>query len=199
MSIDLLRRLKRVHAAMGSAVDLDLACYVHTEATGRRIVVSADWSHGRPQANLEHDVHAVIHEIAGMRDAMKVWAKANGKPPADVENAVNSSAALAMIVDLDNAEKHPQKDRPPRSGFWPTLGPVGTIMMLQPQPRKGSRVTVQLLPSGPRVTGDGAAGVVPHAAIMDASGNTVGGFYETACTALDAIEAVLKRWGAIPA
>ncbi len=60
-----------------------------------------DFRDGRKDAELENDVHTVIANIAGLKDHLRHWCKAQGIDQNKVHDAIRASRPLQIIFDLE--------------------------------------------------------------------------------------------------
>src|SRR5262249_2136910 len=121
MSIpDIQHRLHRIYGAIGKTVVLDFAEH-KTAAGGDTYFFYFNQVRGpaRSQIDIENDLFSAIANIANLKDYLKDWIKRHSGDPKKVEDHVNGSFDLQIIVDLHNLEKHASRDRPSRSGRNP--------------------------------------------------------------------------------
>lgn len=119
---DITQRLKRIYLSMSLSYDDKPNKYVviYKDQNGSEIGwgLSAEVDEER-LANF----HTIIHNIASIKDHLKK--KFNG-----VEDLINSSQVLQLVIDLDNIDKHGiPLTRKPRSGKTPKI--INSIINLE--------------------------------------------------------------------
>jgi len=166
---------------------------------GKRVRVYQDFTGGMSEAELDNIVYSLVQNTANLHDHLKKWAAKNGKDKSKIDETFRTSAALKIIYDLSNNEKH---GYPPRrsgeSGKSPRLGKTTRIFQLTTAPTK-SVTSMTLDPNGiPKVSGSGSAKVVTSAGILDKDGNVIGDLYQTALKAIETWERLLSDLGIKP-
>lgn len=192
------QRISRIYAAIGSIEEADPRKLKATVIQTEKVYgVFQDFRGGLSADELYNQAHAVIHNIANLRDNLRRWAANNGHDKDKVDTAVNNSFELQVIQDLSNNDKH---GYPPRDGGHskqsPQLIDVNRVMRLQTQAKKGSMVAMTLGPGGiPKFHGDGTAKAVVTGEVVDNGNGRIGDLYEIAIKAVDAWERLLAEFG----
>jgi hypothetical protein len=200
-SDDLMGRLKRIYASLGSAEETDMSkLKAKTMSDGKCIGLHQDFTGGLSDEELENLAHSLIYNIANLHNHLERWAKKNGKDKSRVDEVLNGSLALRIVQDLSNNDKH---GYPPRdggeSGKLPRIGKITRALQLTTSPQQGSFVAMTLGPGGiPRISGSGKARVVISAEVLDKDGSVIGDFRQTALEAIDAWECLLTEFGIKP-
>jgi hypothetical protein len=76
------------------------------------------------QDESENRVLTIVRGLADLKDNLKRHAKQKGVDPELIEDGVNGSEYLQLIVDLENGQKHGYPPKPERSGKSPRLEDV---------------------------------------------------------------------------
>lgn len=198
MDTDLLQRIRRVHTAVGTAKESDLNNLKASAISTDKIVgILQDFRGGLSDEELCNIAHSVIHNIANLRDHLRRWAHLNGRDKKKVDEAVEKSMELQIIMDLSNNDKH---GYPPRngghSGKSPQLTEINRVMKLATRAQRSSSIGMTLGPGGvPRTFGDGTAKAVVTGQVVDQGNNPTGDLHDIATKAIEAWEGVLDEFG----
>jgi hypothetical protein len=196
---ELLYRLHRLYAAVETAVEGDLSKFPpKVIADEHQFGIYQDFLGGLTEPQLSNLAHTIIHNIANLRNHLRRWAGKNGRDPKDVDKTIAGSAALQIIIDLSNNDKH---GYPPRDGGHskksPKLAEVKRVLKISTGPGPGSSVAIVLTPSGPKQTtcGGGSAQVIVTGRVVDGNGAPLGDLYKLGNEALKAWEQQLQAFG----
>ena len=190
-------RIGRIHAALGAAVEKDMAALPATVSrTPRMIFFCQDFSGGQNQAELDNLAHSLIYNVAHLYDHLRKWAKTHDRDPDQVDQKVKQCTALQIVCDLSNVDKHGGHGRTTWSGRKLSLTDVTRVLRLTTRPEKGSRVAARL-GRIPVVSGDGTAEGVLTGQVLDENGGAVGDLHKVVCAAVAAWECLLEEWGVI--
>jgi hypothetical protein len=157
----LIAKIERLRAAVHVAEEREVACVkANIAQTADHIEIHHDFRDGLSDHEIQNLAWQIIRSIADLKDHLRSWAAANGKPKDDVDQAVRGSQELAIIMDLANYDKHGGHDRQGGqwSGTWPELKDI----------RRGLRITTGAVPgviAGMRILPNGDIQTVGHAAI----------------------------------
>jgi hypothetical protein len=196
MNDAILQRIRRVYAAIGAIEEDNPNRLVATVVNGDKVTtLFQDFRGGLSDDELSNQAHTVIHNIANLRDHLRRWAAQNGKDKTKIDQTVENSLELRLIMDLSNSDKHgyPPRDGG-RSGRHPQLIEINRVMRLQVQGNNGSTIGMELplTPDGiPRFFGDGAAKAVVTGDVVDGDNNRLGDLYDIAVTAVGGWETLL--------
>ena len=143
-NIELLtHRLNRLYAGLKRTAPISIdAIPLQVWRTDKFLRVLHDFSGGQSPDDIRDALTQIVHHIAHVKDPLKkhLGEKANG--PSKVERFINGSAALKVVIDIANREKHGYpSDHPSRSGHDPFLGDVGRSLRLKTGGEKGSSAT----------------------------------------------------------
>ena len=197
-SDELLYRLRRIYAAVGLSEETDMSkLKPKITSDGKRVHVYQDFTGDMSDEELDNIVYSLVQNTANLHDHLKKWATKNGKDKSKVDETFRTSAALRIIYDLSNNEKH---GYPPRgggeSGKSPRLGKITRILQLTTASNKKSVTSMTLDPKGIlKVSGSGSAKVITSAEILDKDGNVIGDLRQTALEAIEAWEHLLSDFG----
>ena len=117
MSDKLEQKIRKMHAAFSDVSQSDLSS-VQVEVG--RGYCHVDFSGGSDETDLQNAASLLVHNIASLKDHLKVWCQKNGaKFGGDV--LIDSNRSVAIVHDLWNVDKHGELDKKPRSGIIPEL------------------------------------------------------------------------------
>ena len=191
----LRQRVERIHAALNTTVERDMARLPATVEISEELVsVLHDFSGGSSAAELENLSQSLIHNVAHLRDHLKKWAKANDRCRAKVDDAIRNSFALQVISDLANVDKHGGAGRESWSGKQPRLTNVTRSLRMATREEEGSWMVV-VFGRTPIVSGDGSAEAVLTGDVLDEDGCRIGDLHTLAGEAVAAWEELLRCYG----
>ena len=194
----ILQRISRIYAAIGDIEENDpnklRATVVRTDKIK---AVFQDFLGGFSDDDLSNYAHTVIHNIANLRDHLIRWAAHNGHDKTKVDQTVDNSLDIQIVIDLSNNDKH---GYPPRdgghSGKCPQLVDINRVMKLQTQAKKDSTIGMTLGADGfPKFFGDGTAKAIITGDIVDNDKNHIGDWYEIVTKAVEAWEQLVTDFG----
>lgn len=135
---DLALRLERVYAAIGNKADGEIQKYIKLSIVGdvddpnHTVVVSFD--NGQSESETTNIVFVIIEHLAKLKDHLKTKLGSRRKL---VEDKINESFELQLIMDLSNAEKHGYPLDTERSHRSPRLQNIRTALTIPPQEEIG--------------------------------------------------------------
>ncbi len=194
----ILQRISRIYAAIGDIEENDpnklRATVVRTDKIK---AVFQDFLGGFSDDDLSNYAHTVIHNIANLRDHLIRWAAHNGHDKTKVDQTVDNSLDIQIVIDLSNNDKH---GYPPRdgghSGKCPQLVDINRVMKLQTQAKKYSTIGMTLGADGvPKFFGDGTAKAIITGDVVDNDKNHIGDWYEIVTKAVEAWEQLVTDFG----
>jgi hypothetical protein len=201
---NLLLKIERMYAAVGSATEPDLSKFPPTlEVTQQWVAVHQDFNQGLDRAQLENKAFQVIRSIADMKDHLRAVARRLQRDPDEVEQAINASLQLQLMIDLANYDKHgghaaPAKQRSKRS---PRLANVRGALQITAKAGEigpGGMFGFRMTPQGAQPFGGGRAAVVITGEIIDANGQEIMALEYAQVSAVEAWETLLTRFGIAP-
>jgi hypothetical protein len=192
--VNLDLRLRQMHAAFGNLQTKDFSTVrVYTETTdadGRRWTrTTTDF--GGNEADLANVADLLVDNIACLKDHLRAWCRANGRPFRG-EELINSNRDVAIVHDLWNIRKHAELDRRPRSGFMPQLKGLSRGVR-----SGGGSLVLDLDPATGGFTNAHGANpsLIISGQVVDEHGNQLGSFQTICESAIAAWEATLIEAG----
>ncbi len=175
-------KIRQMHAALGSLASDDLSkVTVGTRQSEGVMYCSIDFGLISTPAELANIAELTVHNIACLKDHLKVWVKSNGVA-LDVEAFVNSNQDVALLTDLWNVHKHMQLDRKPRSGHTPSVVDLKRSLSFTTAGAPDSYVRVDLDPATGKMVIDASPGssadLVITGDIVNERGARLGDFAE---------------------
>lgn len=105
---DVTARLARTLASMNGRFDQEVTKHLKRELIfDQRDRLQADhFFVEQDQADTENKILIILHNLASLKDHLKNFLRANRHDPQLVENEINQSLHLQVLIDLVNQEKH---------------------------------------------------------------------------------------------
>ena len=104
---DLDSRIKRLNHSLGKEYELDIKSQVKVSRKVNNDVHEIGFSFGAmDETEIIDRIFNVVNNIASLKDHLKNKLMANSKDPNLVEDMINNSMALKLILDLWNQDKH---------------------------------------------------------------------------------------------
>lgn len=131
---DIKSRLERTFFSIDERFDGDIDFHTHEEhwKDGRGVTLTFG-SENDPK--VLNKVMSILHNLASLKDHLKNCLKTNGFDPQIVENTVNNSIHLQVMIDIVNQEKHGSPLRRPRSSKNPIISDVSNSFRLASKKR----------------------------------------------------------------
>jgi hypothetical protein len=196
---NLVSKIRRLHAAVGSATELDYKKFPpKLFVTQHAATLRQDFNAGLSDEELLNLAFQVIRSIADLKDYLRSAAKGLQQDPDDVDRAINNCLELALMMDLANSDKHSRlpRAREQWSKKSPSLTEVKRVLQIVGKGiRPGSMMSLRMTPQGMVPHGDGEASVVISGSIVDGAGTALCELQFAQQTAIEAWEQLLKRWG----
>jgi hypothetical protein len=192
----LMEKVERLRAAIHVAEERDVASVrVKITQTQDRIEMRHDFRGGMADPEIQNLAWQIIRSIADLKDHLRAWAAANGKPKDDVDKAVRGSKDLALLMDLANYDKHGGHDRQGGqwSGTWPELKNIRRGLRITTAAAPGAIAGMQILPNGEiRTFGDTAITILGEIELRDGRKLDIGYVQQRA---IEAWEDLFRRFG----
>lgn len=104
---DLDTRLKRLSLALGKRYESDIKSQVKISKKVSGDVYEVGFSFGTmEETEMIERIFGIINNIASLKDHLKNKLESIGRDPKLVENMIDSSKALSLVLDLWNQDKH---------------------------------------------------------------------------------------------
>ena len=177
--------MERIYLSIGQRFDDDISKHAkithETTTGGGKITISFS---GESEAEILNRIFLIISHLAKLKDHLKNLYISKGGKGNVIENEVNQSEHLKLIIDLDNLEKHGSKKNG-RSGKNPCIG--NPRRGLGPKIYAGSQSGSFLFnPFTGDYNADNVA-IIITAEIKDDKGNTI-------CYLDELINKALQKW-----
>ncbi|HWZ65387.1 MAG TPA: hypothetical protein VNX65_01155 [Patescibacteria group bacterium] len=121
---DINIRLQRLYVTIGEQYDYSIEKHIKHEVVslgGTRKQARITFGNSS-QVEILNKVFNVIHALAGLKDHLKTRMTQIGKNPKEVEDLINETQELSLVIDLDNQDKHGSPlTKTNRSGKQPRL------------------------------------------------------------------------------
>ncbi len=131
---DLALRLERVYDAIGDKADGEIQKYIKLSIVGNvddpNHTVRLSFDNGQSESTTTNIVFVIIEHLAKLKDHLKTKL---GSRKSSVEDKINESFELQLIMDLSNAEKHGYPLDTERSHRSPRLQNIRTGLTIPPQ------------------------------------------------------------------
>lgn len=103
---DIQERLKKIYSSIGEQYSYghEALDTIHYEKTENRICIS--FFNPKDEPTVLNQINIIISNLANVKDCLKNKLNNRGDNPQVIENEVNSSLYLQLILDLSNQEKH---------------------------------------------------------------------------------------------
>ncbi len=194
---DLMFRIECIYEAIGDVEETDIGKFKpNVIKEGNRVGIYQDWSGELNDAQRTNYLESLITNIANFEYYLNKWVDNNKLEKAKVKDAFNRSQALKIVHELWNNAKHAGLARESKSGLYPRIDKINTIMRMTTKSEKGSPIAYTLnLQGDQKIIGNGNAKVIITGDILDRDGNKIGDLYETLLKAIDDWEKVLSDFG----
>lgn len=195
MKDKITERIRRIYAAIDEALTTDASEFstVTRQVDGNTYATGMNFQGGLSSEQLQNIVYTAIHNTASLRDHLKGWARRNDKTASDIDDIVDASLELKVIIDLWNRDKHGGAPRDGGlSGFSPDLVGFRRAVVL-PAHEEGNEkptLTVNLFGDKPEVEFKGGAHVSTNADIVSGEGDRLG-------DAMAFLEISVSKWEAV--
>lgn len=104
---DIKSRLDRTLASMNARFDDDYKKHTNIKFIETKGGTGVSLTFGKDsKADVEAKIFSVLHNLASLKDHLKNCLQKNGHDKNLVENEINSSLHLQVLIDLVNADKH---------------------------------------------------------------------------------------------
>jgi hypothetical protein len=130
---DINERFKRIYISIDERYDKNIVDHMNVQIDQNTRQLLALKFDKKGKTDIEQKVISIIHTIASLKDHLK-----NKFGKKLVEDEINKSKYLQIIIDIDNSDKHgyPAKIRP-RSGLFPYIKNIERTLVFN----KGDKVS----------------------------------------------------------
>lgn len=171
---DLNSRLKRLNLALDKRYEQDIKPQVNISRKVAGDIHEIGFSFGAmDETEMIERVFNVINNIAGLKDHLKNKLESVGKDPKSVEDMINASKALSLILDLWNQDKHgyPLK-KTNRSNLNPQIVNVDQGLVISNSSNKAS-VSFKITEDSASYTSSENAAIAISGDVVDGSGKFI--------------------------
>ncbi len=117
---DIKSRLKRTFASLNERFDEDIDKHTNVELCENGQGFSLTFGNMDEEIVLNR-IMAILHNLSSLKDNLKNCLKNNGHDPNIVENEINASIHLQVLIDIVNQEKHGTPLKKSRSNKNPII------------------------------------------------------------------------------
>lgn len=175
---DISSRLKRVLASMNERFDDEIAVYTTVTKNDKKIDektnefnLKVEYHFGKhDQETLINRISIILYNIASLKDHTKNNIKNAGGSPQLVEDEINNSLHLQVLVDIVNQEKHGYPLRSRRSLKDPLITKIRESYQVTASSANKGSAFIFMTQDGFKHVGDGKEQMVITAEITDGDG-----------------------------
>lgn len=134
---EMLARMRRTYAALEAVIDEDPDSVSRSiDQAVSKVGMEFDASQGWDQAKLENHTFTLIQNIAHLIDHARRWIKDRGGDMKLVDDLVQSTKSIQILLDLSNADKHGGSKPLSQlySGMRPTIKGLMRTLVLKSEP-----------------------------------------------------------------
>ncbi len=186
-------RLKKTLNSLNARFNDDIIIqYNHGVIDESNFFSSIDFGN-QSQEDLINKIFIILHNLASLKDNLKNCLENNGLNKNLVENEVNESLHLQVLIDIINQEKHGYPlTKTNRSGKNPKILNVQEVITIRGglEPNSGASISSD----GLKIIGDGSAQTVVIAFIFDDSNNFLFTLDELVSTCYEKFETIAKMY-----
>ena len=119
---DIKFRIERTLESLKGRFDEDVESHENYEfyTRGNEQRVSITWG-TKDEKKLLNSIMSILHNLASLKDHLKNALKEKGHDPQIVEDEINNSLHLQVLIDIVNQEKHGSPLKKPRSNKNPVI------------------------------------------------------------------------------
>jgi len=178
---DIKLRLKRVYSSINKSSDDEIEKYVHIrQISPGQFQITFD--KGQEESESTDIVFAIIEHLAKLKDHIKNIIEERGGDKKNIENEIDKSLELKLIIDLANAEKHGYPlTKPERSKRSPKIQNIKHSLVIPPQVQVGFNLSTG------EILNPNDCGITITAEIIDKNGNLI-------CRLNKLVNDAIKKW-----
>lgn len=193
---DLNSRLERLSLALDKRYELDIKPQVNISRKVSGDIHEIGFSFGAmEETEMIERIFSVINNVASLKDHLKNKLESIGKDPKLVENMINNSKALSLILDLWNQDKHgyPLK-KTNRSKLNPQIVNVDQGLVISNSSNKAS-VSFTITEDSASYASSENAAIAISGEVVDGSGKFIISVENMFRQAITGLESFLKAQG----
>ena len=132
-------RLKNIYASVGEQFTYGHAAlnmtYTEVKTEGKERSISISFFNPDDEPKILNQINSVISNLANLKDCLKKKIEESGNDSKVIEDEINGSPYLQVILDLSNQEKHGYPlTKTRRSGKDPLITNVGRVLSSSNKP-----------------------------------------------------------------
>ncbi len=182
-------RLKRIYTSVNARVETKLDRAINLVKTSKSFKITFD-KHSEDPLN---KIFIILHNLANLKDHLKIILNSKGGNRQDIENEINNSLHLKIIIDLSNADKHGYPTRSNRSQLNPQIKNVRhSLHVKKTEDQPQASFSINML-SGNHST-NSVAKVVIAADVVDQNENFIMSLDQLINSGLTMWEKILKKY-----
>ncbi len=185
---DINLRLKRLYQSLEQRFETDVFGSTQTKHTkeGKTFSVTISFDAKYDEHETFNRINTIISNLANLKDHLRARLKAQGGDPKRIEDEINESPPLQLVLDLSNQEKHGYPLKTRRSKKDPKIINVSKGISAKPGVRATGIITDP-------ITGASHSNnmvVVITAEVVDGQGKYI-------CSLNDLVDRSLAAWEAV--
>jgi len=189
---DIKTRLERVYSSINARFDNNIEKHVKKHLIHikeeNKVLIGVSFNKISKEVDDLNKIIMIIHNLANLKDHLKSIISGRDETPEVIEQEINNSFDLQLIIDLSNQEKHGYPlTRTNRSGKNPQIRNVNNVLQLT-----GSS-SVRISMNG-KVESQGNVKVSIIADITDENGNKIVELDKLIGNAISKWEEVIKKY-----
>jgi len=180
------KRIERIYASINERFDNDLEKHINIEkkVTDSFQSFKVSFDKKQKEAEISNKIISIIHNLANIKDNLKNKLKGRGDDPNLIEQEINNSLPVKIVIDLSNQEKHGYPlTKYIRSYKNPQICNIESILRI-------SNGEFMFDPITEQINSSGGCGIAIKADINDGQGNFI-------CRLDKLIDDVIVEWGKI--
>lgn len=191
---DIQSRLNRMYSSVDQRFDDDVRKHVkmtdEPHDQGRVFRLSFDASHNEDEAL--NSILSIIGNIANLKDHLKKKYANDGGNPKDIENEIDNSPFLQLVIDLHNGDKHGYPLTTKRSYKDPVIENIGRAISISADANNNTSYFT-FSPDG-QFESSGNSTIVITADIKDSQGKIICSFDELVDSSIQEWEKIITKF-----
>ncbi len=193
---DIKIRLDRVYESIKDISDNDLENYLNidTKIDGDNFSTTITFDKGSTELDTQNKIFYVFEHLAKLKDHLKNKLNSRGENGSKIENDINNSLPLQLVIDLSNQEKHGYPlTKTNRSKLDPNIKNIAQAMVLSAGKSGPASFVFDPLTGVGQTIGDVRSAIV--ADVVDGSGNKIYDLDKLIDDSILEWEAIIQRYG----